>query len=153
MTEFSRKPLYSKLAIATSLWFAGTGSCFAFQAEAGSKESVAQEYAKDAQAIQQNVKVQAEAALEVAKIEQAVAAGFSAVFLTVDIPALKRELNDCVKAYARQSGTSQATVHADLRRAFAATVAPGDSLPGSARDQVEQFDVAGWGRLVGLARG
>ena len=39
------------------------------------------------------------------------------VVVTVDIPALKRELNDCVKAYARQSGTSQATVHADLRRA------------------------------------
>ena len=39
------------------------------------------------------------------------------VVVTVDIPALKRELNDCVKAYARQSGTSQAAVHADLRRA------------------------------------
>ena len=39
------------------------------------------------------------------------------VVVTVDIPALKRELNDCVKAYARQSGTSQATVHAELRRA------------------------------------
>lgn len=35
----------------------------------------------------------------------------------VDIPALRRELNECVKAYARQSGTSQAAVHADLRRA------------------------------------
>ena len=34
----------------------------------------------------------------------------------VDVPALKRELNDCVKAYARQSGTSQAQVHAELRR-------------------------------------
>ena len=36
--------------------------------------------------------------------------------VTVDVPALKRELNDCVKAYARQSGTSQAQVHAELRR-------------------------------------
>ena len=35
---------------------------------------------------------------------------------TVDVPAIKRELNDCVKAYARQSGTSQAQVHAELRR-------------------------------------
>ena len=34
----------------------------------------------------------------------------------VDIRALKRELNDCVKGFARQSGTSQAAVHADLRR-------------------------------------
>jgi hypothetical protein len=34
----------------------------------------------------------------------------------VDIKALKRELNDCVRAYARQTGTSQAAVHADLRR-------------------------------------
>ena len=32
------------------------------------------------------------------------------------MPALKRELNDCVKAYARQSGSSQAQVHAELRR-------------------------------------
>jgi superfamily II DNA or RNA helicase len=39
------------------------------------------------------------------------------VVVTVDIPALKRELNECVKAYARQTGTSQAAVHADLRRA------------------------------------
>ncbi len=45
------------------------------------------------------------------------AAAAPVVVVTVDIPALKRELNDCVKAYARQSGTSQATVHADLRRA------------------------------------
>ena len=36
--------------------------------------------------------------------------------VTVDVPALKRELNDCVKAYARQSGSSQAQVHAELRR-------------------------------------
>ena len=36
--------------------------------------------------------------------------------VTVDVPALKRELNDCVKAYARQSGTSQAQVQAELRR-------------------------------------
>jgi superfamily II DNA or RNA helicase len=36
--------------------------------------------------------------------------------VTVDVPALKRELNDCVKAYARQSGKSQAQVHAELRR-------------------------------------
>jgi superfamily II DNA or RNA helicase len=34
----------------------------------------------------------------------------------VDVPALKRELNDCVKAYARQAATSQARVHAELRR-------------------------------------
>jgi superfamily II DNA or RNA helicase len=34
----------------------------------------------------------------------------------VDIKALKRELNDCVRAYARQTGTAQAAVHADLRR-------------------------------------
>jgi superfamily II DNA or RNA helicase len=34
----------------------------------------------------------------------------------VDLKALKRELNDCVRAYARQSGASQASVHADLRR-------------------------------------
>jgi len=36
--------------------------------------------------------------------------------VTVDVPALKRELNGCVKAYARQSGSSQAQVHAELRR-------------------------------------
>jgi superfamily II DNA or RNA helicase len=36
--------------------------------------------------------------------------------VVVDVPALKRELNDCVKAYARQSGSSPAAVHADLRR-------------------------------------
>jgi hypothetical protein len=39
------------------------------------------------------------------------------VVLVADIPALKRELNDCVRAYARQSGAAQAVVHADLRRA------------------------------------
>ena len=38
------------------------------------------------------------------------------VVVTADVPALKRELNDCVKAYARQSGSSQAQVHAELRR-------------------------------------
>jgi superfamily II DNA or RNA helicase len=43
-------------------------------------------------------------------------AGPAPVVVTVDVPALKRELNDCVKAYARQSGTSQAQVHAELRR-------------------------------------
>jgi len=36
--------------------------------------------------------------------------------VVVDVPGLKRELNDCVKAYARQSGTSQAQVHSELRR-------------------------------------
>jgi superfamily II DNA or RNA helicase len=36
--------------------------------------------------------------------------------VVVDIPALRRELNDCVRGYARQSGQSQATIHADLRR-------------------------------------
>ena len=36
--------------------------------------------------------------------------------VVVDIPALRRELNDCVRGYARQSGLSQATIHADLRR-------------------------------------
>jgi superfamily II DNA or RNA helicase len=36
--------------------------------------------------------------------------------VTVDVPALRRELGDCVRAYARQSGASQASVHADLRR-------------------------------------
>ena len=35
----------------------------------------------------------------------------------IDIKALKRELNDCVRAYARQAGTTQAAVHTDLRRA------------------------------------
>ena len=40
----------------------------------------------------------------------------SSTVVTVDVPALKRELNDCVKAYARQSGSSQAAVHAELRR-------------------------------------
>jgi superfamily II DNA or RNA helicase len=34
----------------------------------------------------------------------------------VSLPALRRELNDCVRAYARQSGSSSAAVHADLRR-------------------------------------
>ena len=34
----------------------------------------------------------------------------------VDVPALKQELASCVTAYARQTGTSQASVHADLRR-------------------------------------
>jgi len=34
----------------------------------------------------------------------------------VDVAALRRELNDCVKAYARQSVSSQAQVHAELRR-------------------------------------
>jgi superfamily II DNA or RNA helicase len=38
------------------------------------------------------------------------------VVVVADVPALKRELNDCVKAYARQSATSQAQVHAELRR-------------------------------------
>jgi hypothetical protein len=33
-----------------------------------------------------------------------------------DVRALRRELNDCVRGYARQSGTSQASVHAELRR-------------------------------------
>jgi len=37
--------------------------------------------------------------------------------ITADIPALKRELNECVKGYARQSASSQALVHAELRRA------------------------------------
>ncbi len=37
--------------------------------------------------------------------------------VVVDIKALKRELNDCVRAYARQAGTTQAAVHTDLRRA------------------------------------
>ncbi|TAK68998.1 MAG: DEAD/DEAH box helicase [Actinomycetota bacterium] len=32
------------------------------------------------------------------------------------VPALRRELNDCVRAFARQDGTSPALVHADLRR-------------------------------------
>jgi superfamily II DNA or RNA helicase len=36
--------------------------------------------------------------------------------VVVDVPALKRELNDCVQAYARQTGTSQAQVHSELRR-------------------------------------
>ena len=36
--------------------------------------------------------------------------------VVVDIRALKRELGDCVRGYARQTGTSQAAVHADLRR-------------------------------------
>jgi superfamily II DNA or RNA helicase len=36
--------------------------------------------------------------------------------VVVDIPALRKELNDCVRAYARQSGQPQATIHADLRR-------------------------------------
>lgn len=48
---------------------------------------------------------------------RAKAAAAAPAVVTVDIPALRRELNDCVKAYARQSGTSQASVHADLRRA------------------------------------
>ena len=34
----------------------------------------------------------------------------------VDVKALKKELASCVSAYARQTGTSQASVHADLRR-------------------------------------
>ncbi|MBI1379113.1 MAG: AAA family ATPase [Frankiales bacterium] len=33
-----------------------------------------------------------------------------------DVPALRRELADCVRAYARQTGMSQAAVHAELRR-------------------------------------
>ncbi|HET7900801.1 MAG TPA: DEAD/DEAH box helicase [Candidatus Nanopelagicales bacterium] len=37
--------------------------------------------------------------------------------VSVDVPALRRELNDCVRGYARQSGSSQASVHAELRRA------------------------------------
>ncbi|MFN8156140.1 MAG: DEAD/DEAH box helicase [Candidatus Nanopelagicales bacterium] len=36
--------------------------------------------------------------------------------VTVDVPALRKELNECVRAYARQSGSSQASVHAELRR-------------------------------------
>ena len=36
--------------------------------------------------------------------------------VVVDIPALRKELNDCVRAYARQSGQAQAAIHADLRR-------------------------------------
>ncbi|HEY7858832.1 MAG TPA: DEAD/DEAH box helicase [Candidatus Nanopelagicales bacterium] len=35
----------------------------------------------------------------------------------VDLPALRRELSDCVRGYARQCGTAAAVVHADLRRA------------------------------------
>ena len=46
-----------------------------------------------------------------------VAAAEAPVVVTADVPALKRELNDCVKAFARQSGSSPAAVHADLRRA------------------------------------
>ena len=34
----------------------------------------------------------------------------------VDVKALKKELAACVTAYSRQTGTSQASVHADLRR-------------------------------------
>jgi hypothetical protein len=34
-----------------------------------------------------------------------------------DVPALRRELNDCVRGYARQAGVTQATVHNELRRA------------------------------------
>jgi superfamily II DNA or RNA helicase len=34
----------------------------------------------------------------------------------VDVKALKKELAACVTAYSRQSGTSQASVHSDLRR-------------------------------------
>ncbi len=34
----------------------------------------------------------------------------------VDVKTLKKELASCVTAYARQTGTSQASVHADLRR-------------------------------------
>jgi len=36
--------------------------------------------------------------------------------VVVDIPALRKELNDCVRGYARQSGQPQASIHADLRR-------------------------------------
>ena len=36
--------------------------------------------------------------------------------VTVDVPALKRELHERAKAYARQSGSPQAQVHAELRR-------------------------------------
>lgn len=40
----------------------------------------------------------------------------AAPVVVVDIPALRRELSDCVSAYARQTGGSQASIHADLRR-------------------------------------
>ena len=39
------------------------------------------------------------------------------VVVVVDLPALKKELSECVRAYSRQSGTSQAIVHLDLRQA------------------------------------
>ncbi|MEO6822411.1 MAG: DEAD/DEAH box helicase [Candidatus Nanopelagicales bacterium] len=35
----------------------------------------------------------------------------------IDLPALRRELSDCVRGYARQCGAGVAVVHADLRRA------------------------------------
>jgi superfamily II DNA or RNA helicase len=59
----------------------------------------------------------------------------------VDIRALKRELNDCVKAFARQTGTSQAAVHADLRRACGGPEVPRASAV-ELRARVEK--VRGW---------
>lgn len=47
----------------------------------------------------------------------AAAAAAAAGPAVVDIKGLRKELGDCVRAYARQTGASQAAVHADLRRA------------------------------------
>ena len=61
--------------------------------------------------------------------------------VVVDIRALKRELGDCVKGYARQTGTSQATVHADLRRACGGPEVPRASAA-ELRARIEK--VRGW---------
>jgi superfamily II DNA or RNA helicase len=59
----------------------------------------------------------------------------------VDVKALKKELAACVTAYARQTGTSQATVHADLRRACGGPEVPRAS---AAELQARLDRIRGW---------
>jgi superfamily II DNA or RNA helicase len=61
--------------------------------------------------------------------------------VVVDIRALRRELNDCVRGYARQTSTSQAAVHADLRRACGGPEVPRASAA-ELRARIEK--VRGW---------
>jgi superfamily II DNA or RNA helicase len=65
----------------------------------------------------------------------------AAEVVMVDLRALKRELNDCVKGYARQTGTSQAAVHSDLRRACGGPEVPRASAA-ELRARIEK--VRGW---------
>jgi membrane-associated protease RseP (regulator of RpoE activity) len=78
MIQYSRKPLYLQLALALSVMLAGSGSCFAAQAEASTSEAAAQEAAVAAEAAAQHAAVaRSEAAIRQAEIEHVVAANMS----------------------------------------------------------------------------